>query len=392
MSAEDRPVPGPFPLEQPFFIRLTRRELLARGARVGLALPAAGMLASACGGDGNEQTGDAGGTTAATEKIDPADIEGTAVMRNYEGWMGANVVQNFRKEFPNANVKQVVSSPSNAVQFVKRNPGALDFQLAGQDTSGPLLTAGLLVEPDWSRVPNIKHVPQEFRDAFPHGIPTDYGKTGIAYRSDIVTEKITSWADVWELAPKYSGQIVFTDLMDDSIGSTLRLLGYSGVSQDPDEIEQAKQKLIEIKPHLQAFKDYGISAGLVKGTTAIAMDWDYDVAAAQSKNPNIEWVIPEEGPMAYLEGWVALEGSEHLDVVWAFWNFAFEPEQYADFVNTTGTAYVMPAATPFVKKEIAQNPLLAPDPDILKEVEFETYVGPEAHRLWEQAWDEVKSA
>jgi len=175
------------------------------------------------------------------------------------------------------------------------------------------------------------------------------------------------------------------------MGSALKYLGFSGNTTDQSQIDACTKALIDIKPHLQNVTSTGVSRGLVRGTVAIAMDWDYDIALAQQQEPKIEWVVPSEGVMAYLEGWVLIKGGPHLDVATAFMDFHLEPQQYADFVNTTGTAYVSSAATPYIDKSISKNPILFPAPDVLAKVEYENYLG-EALALWSKAWDEFKSA
>jgi spermidine/putrescine-binding protein len=150
--------------------------------------------------------------------------------------------------------------------------------------------------------------------------------------------------------------------------------------------------VIAIKPHLQAFLNTNVGEGLVNGSTAIAMDWDYDVALLRQKQPKIEWVAPTEGMHAYLEGFTAAKGTQHLDVVEAFMNFALDPVQYADFVNTTGTAYVVPSATPHIKTSISKNPILLPSASVLKRVEFDRFLGAKGTELWANAWQEVKAA
>ena len=74
-----------------------------------------------------------------------------------------------------------------------------------------------------------------------------------------------------------------------------------------------------------------------------------------------------------------------------FFNFFLEPEQYADFVNTTGTAYVSNAAAPYIRKTITHNPALVVDPATLANVEFENYLG-EATATYNKIWDQFKSA
>lgn len=363
--------------------QLTRRQVIVSGLMLGTGSLTASSVLAAC-----------SKTTVHPSGKSPSSITGTAVMQNYPGWIGASEVSDFEKLYPGTDIKQTAASGSIAgrVQVIAKSPpGSFDFALADQSFVGQALAIGLLQTPDWSKIPNISNVESHFRASYTHGTPTDYGRVGIGFRRDLVPEGISGWADVWRLAPKYSGQITFLDVDRDTMGSTLKYLGYSGNSTSQTELEKCKQALLSIKPHLQALTSVNVASGLAQGTVAIAMDYDEDVALAQRKNPRVEWIEPQEGMVAYLEGWVPFKTSRHLDLVYAFMNFNMEPRNYADFVNTTGTAYVMPAATPFIDKSISQDPILRPNPAVLDKVEFEQFLG-QATALWSSVWDEVKSA
>ena len=368
---------------------LSRRQLLARGGVLGLGLTASGSLLAAC---TKSVTPGPTGATGAGGSLAPTT--GEATFNNYPGWIGKTEFADFAAAFPGASIKQKAeptSSIASDVLFFKQNPGAFDFALEVQSAVGQMAAAGVLQEVDFSHIPNIENIDPSFRTSYSHGAPTDYGKVGIGYRSDIVTEGITTWADVWNLAPKYSGQITFLNLDRDCMGSTLKYLGYSGNSTDPTELEKCKEALLQIKPHLQALTNTNVANGLIKGTLAIAMDWDFDIATANAKEPNVTWVVPEEGGVSYLEGLIAVKGTDVLPVVEAFMNFHLDPKNYASFVNATGSAYVMPSATPYVDKAISKNPILYPDPAVLARVEYEDYLG-EGTALWSKVWDEFKSA
>jgi len=354
--------------------------MLRRGAALALAVPSAAALLEACSSSSSSGSGSQAGS-----------LTGTAHMENYPDWMGTHVVPAFQKLHPGSFIKQTTNSSSSISGTVQQlKTGNFDFGLADVSATQQAVDIGLVQPPDWSKIPNIKYVGQSFRTAYPHGIPTDYGKIGIGYRPDLVGEKITSWHDVWRLAPRFSGKIVFIDLDRDCMGSALKYLGYSGNSTVPSQLTACKNALIKIKPHLQAFLGVNYGQGLQDGSTVIAMDYDYDVAINQQKQPKIEWVYPSEGMVAYIEGWIAMKSSKVLPLVQSFMNFALEPKQYADFVNTTGTAYVEPAATPFIEKSISGSTILRPGKAI-GSVEFEHYLGP-ATALWTQTWDEVKAA
>ena len=124
----------------------------------------------------------------------------------------------------------------------------------------------------------------------------------------------------------------------------------------------------------------------------MAIDYDYDIAAAQQHNKNIVWVAPKEGMAAYLEGWVALKGSKHLPLVWELMNYHLEPKNYASFVNFTGTAFVEQSAQRYISKAIISNPSLRYDTSQLSRIEFEQYLGPQQTAYRGRLWEEFLAA
>jgi hypothetical protein len=188
---------------------LSRRQMLRRGAALALTVPSAAALLEACGSSSSSSgTGSQAGSLA-----------GTAHMENYPDCMGTHVVPAFQQLHPGSLIKQTTNSSSSISGTVQQlKTGSFDFGLADVSATQQAVDIGLVQPPDWSKIPIITYVGQSFRTAYPHGIPTDYGKIGIGYRPDLVGEKITSWHDVWRLAPKFSGKIVFIDLDRDCMG------------------------------------------------------------------------------------------------------------------------------------------------------------------------------
>ncbi|MGE4428030.1 MAG: extracellular solute-binding protein, partial [Solirubrobacteraceae bacterium] len=202
---------------------LSRRQLLRRSSAFA-ALAAMPAVLTACGSDDEPA---ATGTAAA------GGIAGTITMINYEGWIGKSQVANFKKEFPGADVKQVygvnLDSPTT-IRQIKEDPGQWDLGLMGTLPGGQLTEASALEAFDPERVPNLKHMPELAKTAFPWGIPIDYGRTAYGYRSDIVKEKPQSWADLWELAPNYSKKIGLLKEDTHLFGAALKLHGHDGTS------------------------------------------------------------------------------------------------------------------------------------------------------------------
>jgi spermidine/putrescine transport system substrate-binding protein len=234
-------------------IRLTRRQAIVRGTQAAAALAGLPAILAACGGGGgsaSEGSSTAAGTTPSEE------ISGDLRFATYPEWIGKHEYAKFHDLHPEVTIKEVgtnTTSTNGRAFLIRQNPEDYDFMLLGL-SAAPILQADpkLIADLDHDKIPNLELIPEKFRMRYPFGIPTDYGKIGFGYRKDLISERPTKWADVWELAPKYSGKIVLLDGLEDCFGNVLLMLGYSGNSKVPSEIDAAKNKLLEIKPFLEA--------------------------------------------------------------------------------------------------------------------------------------------
>jgi spermidine/putrescine transport system substrate-binding protein len=372
--------------------RITRRAALTRGAGSLAAAGSLSALLAACGSSSSSSSSSSASGSGSTSSAAAAgSMTGTMTLLSYPQWYGPKEFADFGKLHPGLKVKTAVSGTTGAaaqIAQISNNKGAFDMTLAGVPVSSQMKLAGILEPLDTAKVPNLALVAPEFRRAFPFGIPTDFGKTGYAYRSDLIPERPKSWHDLISLAKKYSGKITMIKYDSDIQGSFLKALGYSINTRDQSQLQAMQKTMLALKPHLQAILETDYSKALIQGTALFAIDYDYDIAAAQTKNKHIVWVAPTEGMSAYLEGWIGLKGSTHLGAVWDLMNFHLEPKNYASFINTTGSAYVEPGADRYILKSISANPTLRYSPSQLAKVEFEQYLGPQqtAYRgkLWEQ--------
>jgi spermidine/putrescine transport system substrate-binding protein len=385
---------GPDHLNAP---RLTRRAALAKGAGGLVAASSLSALLEACGSSSASSSSSSSSSASSSGSSSAAAgaLTGTLTLLTYPQWYGPNEFADFHKLHPGVTVKTAVSGTTGAaaqIAQISTNKGAFDLTLAGVPVSSQMQLAGLLAPLDTAAIPNLSLVAPVFRKALPLGIPTDFGKTGFAYRSDLIPERPKSWHDLWNLAKKYSGKVTMIKYDSDIQGSALKYLGYSVNTKDQSQLQAMQKALLDIKPHLQAILETDYSKALIQGTAYIAIDYDYDIAAAQQKNKHIVWVPPTEGMAAYLEGWIGLKDSQHLPAVWALMNFHLQPKNYASFINTTGSAYVEPAAEPYIMKSIVNNPSLHFSAAQLGTVEFEQYLGPQQTAYRGKLWEEFLAA
>lgn len=375
--------------------RMTRRSALAKSAGGVLAASSLAAFLEACGSSSSSSTSNAATSSGSSSTVNAGATTGTITLLTYPDWYGPHEFADFEKLHPGVTIKTAVSGTTGAaaqITQISTNKGAFDLTLAGVPVSSQLKLAGLLEPLNTAAIPNLSLVGAPFRQALPNGIPTDFGKTGFAYRKDLITERPTSWKELWALAKKYSGKTTMIKYDSDIQGSALKYLGYSINTKDQAQLQAMQNALLDLKPHLQAILETDYSKALIQGTAFMAIDYDYDIATAQQKNKNIVWVAPTEGMAAYLEGWVALKDSKHLPIVWELMNFHLQPKNYASFINTTGSAYVEQSAEPYISKSIVNNPTLHYDPATLAKVEFEQYLGPQQTAYRGKLWEEFLAA
>jgi spermidine/putrescine-binding protein len=373
-----------------FTTALSRRDLLRRSALVGLGLAGVGALAGCS--DSNSNASASGGSATSASASGP--LKGHLEFLNYPQWIGPHEISDFEHAHPGVSISQNNSAYTNSISgvavTVAQDPSQFDMLLADLSVIGQLQAGGFVAKLDFDRIPNNKLVEPTIRAQYPQGIATDFGKMGIGYRKDLVKPAPTSWHDLWQMAPRYSGKIVAYNLDRDMLSPALKYLGYSINTRSEAQWSKAKDALIELKKYIKAFKAVDIASELVHAEAVIAITNDYDVALAQTQNPNIAWVVPSEGTSGYLEGIVGVSRSQHIPVVEAFCNFHLAPKNYASFVATTATSYTEPAVRSRLPKDIADSKTIGSFG--LKDVEFEHYLGEKITQYVSNMWEQVQAA
>ena len=333
-----------------------------------------------------------GSASSSAASSSASGISGSKItMLNYEGWMGENEVASF-KDSAGVTVEELPTPDggnSAWISTLAQNKGSYDFALAGNNVASQLHENGLLAEFDESKVPNLTNIPEEYRKAFPYGIPVEQGKIGFMYNKELLPEPPKSWKALFEGAESLSGKLLFPAYDGDVIEAALLSLGYDMNTADLDKISEAKDAVIKIKPYIKAFIDSGAPEQIIDGSAALAVAYDYDYAAAASESDKVGWVAPEEGMPAYLDGWVPLAGSQNLEAVYAFMNFHLETANYADFINTTWASWVMPSVESELDPAVGECDALKPEQSA--EVIY-AVITPEVSQANATAWQEIQNA
>ncbi len=139
-----------------------------------------------------------------------------------------------------------------------------------------MIKEDMLHKIDLEKLENYKLIMDEFKglDFDPgeeYSVPYMWGTVGILYNKSMVTDPVDSWDILWD--EKYKGNILMMDSQRDTLMVALKKLGYSMNTRSTEELEQAKEALIEQKPLVLAYVGDNVKDMMLSEEAAMAVVW-----------------------------------------------------------------------------------------------------------------------
>ncbi len=223
-----------------------------------------------------------------------------------------------------------------------------------------------------------------------HSVPVSWGTTGLIYNADALTNPPQDWDYLWDQKGRLSRRMTLLDDMRETMGAMLKSLGYSYNETDPDKLEEAYERLVDLKPAVSSFKSFGWEDQLFGGDSLLAMVYSVDAIAATLKSSKLKYVIPESGSSVWTDTMVIPEGAPNVDAAYAWINFMLTPEVAAAAVERLKFATPNQAAFDLVSSDLTENKDLFPPQSILDKCDGIAPVG-DAIDLYDRYWTQIKS-
>lgn len=360
------------------------RRPVGRAPLRGLLAMAAAMLIAGCGTSGSD---DPGAAPAAREQF---------VFLSWADDLPASVIEAFETEF---GVDLLYESYASTEEALARLQAGHVFDIAVID--GPyipdLAAAGLLTEIDYRKVPNFRHVSANFRDlAFDPGnrfsVTYNWGLAGLIVRNDLVERPVMAWRDLWD--PAFAGRVLAWDDRDILIGITLRSLGHSINTDSPEQLDQALEKLLQLRTNAMTSgysPDIAMEA-LASGRAVLMFGWSADALRAREEGLDVGFVLPEEGSIQWIDNFVIPASSRRKDLAAAFIDFMLRPEISAQVVNEHYYPTANESAYAYIEPEILGDPLIVPPLAKVASAEVHAPTSPQTRALHERIWSAYLAA
>jgi spermidine/putrescine-binding protein len=335
---------------------------------------------------------------AATEPgaLEPAP---EIVLYNWTDYMNPEILTGFEQETGIRIIEDYFSS--NEEMIAKLQGGAEGYSLVipSDYAVAILIENGLLAELDKANIPNIDNLNERFKNpevdpGNAHCVPYQWGTTGIGYDSAAM-EAPTSWAYLLSAspdAPQY-GRMTMVDDMREGFAAALLYLGYDVNTTNEAELQEARDLLIQTKAGLSGYDSDTFEDLVASGENLMAHGWNGEFLMAQDENESVDYLIPDEGGIIYMEEICIPASASPAEKLAAemFINYLLRGEVGALLSEYIYYGSPNVAAQEYLSEEYKTNTIINPPQEVLERLHFLKPLG-EFDTVYARLWDEVKAA
>lgn len=385
------------------------------------------LVLSACAIGADPSSGASAGSSGGGEPVGGGEPSGTLNFTNWPLYIDQDddgnspTIQQF-EEASGIDVTYSEAIQDNTSFFATVQPQLEAGQDPGHDIIvmtdwmiGNMIELGYLEPIDVERdVPNFAanadpvYLERSYDPGNQYSVPYQSGITGIGYNPALVEEEITSLSQLFDPAfiEKYCGQIGMFSEMRDVVSLALLYNGVTPEDATIEDVEAAQEVLLEQAECVRGYYGNEYADDLANGSLAITMAWSGDVFQLQFDNPDLQFVVPEEGGILWTDNMAIPKGAAHPNDALAMMDFLYQPEvaaQVADYVN-----YITPvpgAKDLFLQwaeeaedpedadyyRTLAESPLVFPTEDMLSRLYSYKVLDEEEERAWNELFQEVVS-
>ena len=328
---------------------------------------------------------------------DGVSRNGQVIVYNWGEYIDPEIIDLFEEE---TGIDVIYEEfETNEIMYPKIQSGAIAYDVVcpSDYMIQRMIENDLLAEINYDHIPNLKYIgdnymkmSRQFDPENKYSVPYLWGTVGILYNKKMVDEPVDSWGILWD--KKYEDSILMQDSVRDAFAVALKYLGYSLNSTDLDELEAAKNLLIEQKPLVQAYVIDQVRDKMIGGEAALGVIYSGEALYCQQENPDLDYVIPKEGTNIWIDSWVIPKNAKNVENAEAFINFLCRPDIAK--MNFDYITYSIPntAGRDLIEDESLRNsPIAFPDDSKLENCETFRFLGDDNDALYNRLWREIKS-
>lgn len=328
---------------------------------------------------------------------EPAVAQRELIYLNWREYSDTELMAAFETRF-HAKIREVLfqSEDERDRLLVEQQGKGFDIVNVSERVTEGYVKLGWLEKLDPQLLPNLKHVDPRFmairKEIQGYVAPNMWGTIGIGYRRDLVHEPITSWKQLFQPAEYLKGKIFMLHDTLEVTSLVFRALGYTPNDYNqPQALRRVEEVLLQQRPYVRAYGvlHSGTESLLVSSEIVMVLAWNGDVRYLREKEPNIAYVVPDEGTNLWVDFHAILSGSRNRLLAYQFIDFLQDPVNAARLSQTFSYAPTNKAALQYLPPEFLQDPIIFPPAAVLEKSAFLPRLPPRTKKAWNQLFSNI---
>ena len=357
---------------------------------------------AACGGDDGIEGEEDSGQDVATAQAE-GEASGNLTIANWPFYIDNKTVDEFEDE-TGLSVKYTEEVNDNVEFFGKVQPQLEQGESGGRDIfvvtdwmAKKMYDLGYLQNFDKEAVQpafdNLK--PSLESPAFDpnrdFSLPWQSGMTGLVVNKELAPD-VTSINDLFD--PQYKGKVEMLTEMRDTVPLVMMADGVDPAEATEEDWMAAIDKIGEAADsgQIRRFTGNDYTRDMANEDAAAVIGWSGDAVQLQADNPDIQFVMPDEGCNLWSDNMVIPVGAPNPTAAYEWMNYVYEPQNQAQI--TAYNSYVEPVdgvQEIFEKQDpkLAKSQLVFPDEEYTADCSTQTDPPKDAEKQIEQAFQDV---
>ncbi|MDX3643439.1 spermidine/putrescine ABC transporter substrate-binding protein [Streptomyces sp. MB09-02B] len=293
--------------------------------------------------------------------------------------------------------------------FGKISPALMNRQQTGRDLvvvsdwmCARFVRLGWVQEMDRARQPNVsRHLDPQLRSpAFDPGrvftVPWQSGITGIAYNRRRVGREIRRVADLW--ADDLKGRVTLLSGLDEAFALLMQGNGVDVTRWTADDFHTVCDQVASRvrRGHIRRFTGNDYIKDLAGGDVLACQAYSGDVIQLQADDPDIRFVVPEEGAELWSESLMIPNLARHKTSAERLIDHYYDPEVAAELAAWVNYVCPVPAARDVLASArdeetaaLAEDPLIFPDDTMRARLAVARDITPGERREFSRRWNGI---
>lgn len=293
--------------------------------------------------------------------------------------------------------------------FGKIGPSLMNRQETGRDLivvsdwmAARFVRLGWVQEMDRAAQPNVVRNlnPQLRSPAFDpgrlHSVPWQSGITGIAYNRKKLGRELRSTKELW--ADDLRGKVTLLSGLDESFALLMMGNGVDVTRWTADDFHALCEQIEGLvrTRHIRRFTGNDYIKDLSTGDVLACQAYSGDVIQLQADNPDIEFVVPEEGAELWAESLLVPNRAQHKGNAEKLVDYYYEPEVAAELAAWVNYVCPVPAAQAVLADSgdeelvaLAEDPLIFPDAAMRGRLAIARDIGADERQEFAKRWNAI---